>query len=128
MGKYTDEDGIDGPFNRALRAAERDDAKARLKRMVREGASFAVHEPAGVELVRLIKESVSVEQATPAICAHGALARSCGYCFDVEEAFREGYACACGPTDAWGSGGLAASADADRAWEQSEAKRRCGNG
>lgn len=28
MGKYTDEDGVDGPFARAMRAAERDDVRA----------------------------------------------------------------------------------------------------
>lgn len=33
MGKYTDEDGIDGPFERAMRAAERDDERERKARL-----------------------------------------------------------------------------------------------
>jgi len=32
MGRYTDEDGIDGPFERAMTAAMREDARQRTQR------------------------------------------------------------------------------------------------
>lgn len=113
-----------------------------LKQMVRDGAMFAIHEPAGAEVAREIRRWAGAEynrELTPddielqlargrgEVCKHGGLRRKCEVC-EVREEAAAALRRAC--VESFVEGYLAGiecyhdqDGSAQKAWDNSEMKR-----